>query len=74
VAAMLAEEPYRISVERDRQETGIDLDLACIIYTSGSTGHPKGVMLSRRNMITAASSVAGYLQLCGDDRIMSMIP
>ncbi|ANE75583.1 class I adenylate-forming enzyme family protein [Dickeya solani] len=74
VAAALVEEPYRISVERDRQSTGIDLDLACIIYTSGSTGHPKGVMLSRRNMITAAGSVAGYLQLRSDDRIMSMIP
>ncbi|QYM93139.1 class I adenylate-forming enzyme family protein [Dickeya zeae] len=74
VAAALANEPYRISVECERLATGIDLDLACIIYTSGSTGHPKGVMLSRRNMITAASAVASYLHLRDDDRIMSFIP
>ncbi|MEI7346615.1 class I adenylate-forming enzyme family protein [Dickeya chrysanthemi] len=74
VTAVLADEPYRIAAECERKTTGIDLDLACILYTSGSTGHPKGVMLSRRNMITAASSVAGYLQLRDDDRIMSFIP
>ncbi|ACT04989.1 AMP-dependent synthetase and ligase [Dickeya chrysanthemi Ech1591] len=74
VMAVLADEPYRIAAECERKTTGIDLDLACILYTSGSTGHPKGVMLSRRNMITAASSVAGYLQLRNDDRIMSFIP
>ncbi|MEI7376658.1 class I adenylate-forming enzyme family protein [Dickeya chrysanthemi] len=74
VMAVLADEPYRIAAECERKTTGIDLDLACILYTSGSTGHPKGVMLSRRNMITAASSVAGYLQLRDDDRIMSFIP
>ncbi|ACS83930.1 class I adenylate-forming enzyme family protein [Musicola paradisiaca] len=73
VAASLIETPYRISVPDDAVP-GIDLDLACIIYTSGSTGYPKGVMLSRRNMTAAADSVAGYLQLRSDDRIMSMIP
>ena len=34
-----------------------------IIYTSGSTGRPKGVMLSHRNIIAGARSVARYLRL-----------
>src|SRR5262245_58669303 len=36
----------------------IDTDVAAILYTSGSTGRPKGVVLSHRNMVTGAVSVA----------------
>ena len=35
--------------------------LALICYTSGSTGRPKGVVLSHRNMVAGAKSVASYL-------------
>lgn len=52
----------------------IDQDLASIIYTSGSTGFPKGVMLSHRNMVTAANSVSSYLQLRGEDVILCALP
>ena len=40
----------------------IDTDMAAILYTSGSTGKPKGVVLSHRNMVAGAQSVAQYLE------------
>ena len=52
----------------------LDTDLAAIIYTSGSTGKPKGVMLSHRNILAGARSVARYLGLNGDDRLLSVLP
>ena len=52
----------------------LDSDLAMLIYTSGSTGGPKGVMLSHRNLLAGARSVARYLELGGDDRLLSVLP
>ncbi|HJL16610.1 MAG TPA: class I adenylate-forming enzyme family protein [Sandaracinaceae bacterium LLY-WYZ-13_1] len=52
----------------------IDVDLASIIYTSGSTGDPKGVMLTHRNMLTAARSVGTYLETREDDVILGVLP
>ncbi|RJQ17673.1 MAG: AMP-dependent synthetase [Nitrospiraceae bacterium] len=52
----------------------IDLDLASIIYTSGSTGHPKGVMLSHLNMISAAHSIITYLENTENDIILNALP
>ncbi|MFP1892754.1 class I adenylate-forming enzyme family protein [Lonsdalea quercina] len=52
----------------------LSLDLASLIYTSGSTGHPKGVMLTQRNMVAASQSVAHYLQLDARDRIYCALP
>ena len=53
---------------------GIDIDLASIIYTSGSTGDPKGVMLTHRNMMTAASSITTYHENVEDDVIFGLLP
>ncbi len=52
----------------------IDTDMASIIYTSGSTGKPKGVVLSHRNMVAGAKSVATYLQNTPKDRLLAALP
>ena len=52
----------------------IDVDMAAILYTSGSTGKPKGVVLSNRNMLSGAKSVAAYLQNTASDRILAVLP
>jgi acyl-CoA ligase (AMP-forming) (exosortase A-associated) len=52
----------------------IDQDMAAILYTSGSTGKPKGVVLSHRNIVTGAQSVAEYLELTHHDRLLSVLP
>ena len=52
----------------------IDMDMAAILYTSGSTGRPKGVVLSHRNIVTGAYSVAEYLQNTVSDRILCVLP
>ncbi|MDO8701444.1 MAG: acyl-CoA ligase (AMP-forming), exosortase A system-associated [Undibacterium sp.] len=52
----------------------IDTDIAAILYTSGSTGKPKGVVLSHRNMLAGAASVAQYLNNSSSDRILAVLP
>ena len=52
----------------------IDTDMAAILYTSGSTGKPKGVVLSHRNMVAGAKSVASYLENSSDDTLLAALP
>ena len=52
----------------------IDADMAAILYTSGSTGRPKGVVLSHRNMVAGAQSVAEYLTNTPEDRLLAVLP
>jgi acyl-CoA ligase (AMP-forming) (exosortase A-associated) len=52
----------------------IDGDMAAILYTSGSTGKPKGVVLTHRNVVAGAESVAEYLELTHEDRILAVPP
>ncbi|WP_426173136.1 acyl-CoA ligase (AMP-forming), exosortase A system-associated [Massilia sp. TWR1-2-2] len=64
LAAPAGQKPHRV----------IDADIAAILYTSGSTGKPKGVVLSHRNMVAGATSVASYLENTAADRILAVLP
>ncbi len=52
----------------------IDTDVVGILYTSGSTGKPKGVVLSHRNMVAGAKSVASYLENHAGDTLLAALP
>jgi acyl-CoA ligase (AMP-forming) (exosortase A-associated) len=62
------------SAEPSTTPVVIDQDVAAIMYTSGSTGGPKGVVLSHRNILAGAESVASYLKQCADDVILAALP
>jgi len=48
--------------------------MLAILYTSGSTGRPKGVVLSHRNMVAGAKSVASYLENRPGDTLLAALP
>ncbi len=52
----------------------VENEVAAIFYTSGSTGRPKGVVLSHRNLVVGAESVAAYLEHGPEDRILALLP
>ncbi len=52
----------------------IDADMAAIFYTSGSTGKPKGVVVSHRNLVVGAQSVAHYLGNTAQDALLAALP
>lgn len=68
-------EPLLAATEPAPRPAGvIPLDLAALIYTSGSTGLPKGVMMTHQSMVFAAGSIAEYLRLERDERILGLLP
>ncbi len=76
-AGALAVTPWDALLAQSPHQTGhrvIDVDMAAILYTSGSTGHPKGVVLSHRNMVAGAKSVASYLENGPQDTVLAALP
>jgi acyl-CoA ligase (AMP-forming) (exosortase A-associated) len=64
----------RLSSDNRTPHRRIDTDMTAILYTSGSTGNPKGVVLSHRNMVAGAKSVASYLGNTPNDRLLAVLP
>src|SRR5688572_769025 len=52
----------------------IEEDLAFLQYTSGSTGHPRGVMLTHRNVVSTIHFMAEAAGITVDDRVVSWLP
>src|SRR5690606_39193547 len=55
-------EQHRAEIDALAGQVGPE-DLTALIYTSGTTGHPKGVMLSHRNVCSNAKSALSVIEI-----------
>lgn len=78
VPMLFVGEPYEAVIEEYRGLSYIaeveEDDLMAIMYTSGTTGNPKGVMLSHRNMVCGAVSLAIACEVNFNDTIGHVAP
>jgi acyl-CoA synthetase (AMP-forming)/AMP-acid ligase II len=49
-------------------------DVAALPYSSGTTGHPKGVMLTHRNLVSNLAQIAGPIPTTEDDVLVGVLP
>jgi long-chain acyl-CoA synthetase len=49
-------------------------DVAVMVYTSGTTGKPKGVCLTHRALIAAATGAVGFDRLTPNENVLSYLP
>jgi acyl-CoA ligase (AMP-forming) (exosortase A-associated) len=52
----------------------IETDMAALLYTEGGSAHPKGVVLSHRNLVAGAQGVARHLGNTAQDRLLTALP
>ena len=63
-----------LPVQADADAAATHPDLAVLLSTSGTTGAPKLVRLSRRNLVSNAEAIAGYLGVMPEDRAITLLP
>ena len=66
--------PLNENVEPEPVGPVVSSRVAALIYTSGTTGHPKGVMLTHRNLLFLAAGSARIRSLTPDDRLYGILP
>ena len=49
-------------------------ELAAILFSGGTTGHPKGIMLTHRNLISEGLQVATWARMRAGDSILAVLP
>ncbi len=49
-------------------------DVAIIIYTSGTTGHPKGAMITHRNILAMTRAMVEATGIVSSDSVVSYLP
>jgi len=57
-----------------QNDVGTIDDIFTIIYTSGTTGHPKGVILTNKNLIHNLDIIPGLIDLRNNDSWLSILP
>jgi len=62
----LKEAPLLRNIDEDQ--------VAVIIYTSGTTGHPKGAMLTHKNLVSNTKGIAKALNITTEDNILCVLP
>ena len=66
---------YRLEPILAERQAALTADSTCVmLYTSGTTGRPKGVVLSNRNIITAAASSSEFDNLNAGDSVLAYLP